>query len=302
MFYNLRTNASRWNFARRTAGIIQTPPLAYRESDLTILSQTRHDDVGMHLLAVKSFYARMGHGKIVIIDDGSLTEQDKEIFRHHFVAPDIVPLKSIDLDGLIPGNTWERLAHSIDLCQTSFVIQLDSDILTVGAVDEVKNAIASNRSFILGTWNGLKTVPVAEASDFADKLSPASAKHIQSLCERSLRKLANPEKRRYVRGSSGFYGFAKRAVSRSDAADFCREMLEIVGERFHEWGSEQFASNYLVANAPNSLVLPYPRYACFGPELNPGMPSLFHFIGAFRFTRGIYARRAHQVIRELNGV
>ncbi|HEY4123181.1 MAG TPA: hypothetical protein VGM36_01125, partial [Rhizomicrobium sp.] len=205
------------------------------------------------------------------------------------------------LDGLIPGNTWERLAHSIDVCQTSFVIQLDSDILTVGEIDDVKKAIEDNRSFILGTWNGLKTVPVTEASDFADKLSPAASKHVQSLCERSLRKIADPEKkRRYVRGSSGFYGFARGAVSRSEAAGFCREMLEIVGERFHEWGSEQFASNYLVANAPNSLVLPYPRYACFGPELDPGVPSLFHFIGAFRFTRGVYANRARQVVRELN--
>lgn len=299
MLYKLRTRARRRLFDRQIAGILRTPPIAYRPSSLTILSQTCHADVSMHLLAVKSFYARIGHGKIVIIDDGSLTEEDRAVFRFHLVEPEIVALNAIPLDGLIPGNTWERLAHSIDLSAESYVIQIDSDILTVGEIDEVKDAIAANRSFILGTWNGLKKVPVKEASAYADTIDGGYDRHVQTLCERNLYRLQNAEQRYYVRGSSGFYGFARGAVTREAAAGFCNEMLNLVGPRFHEWGSEQLTANFLAANARDSLVLPYPSYACFGPELNPDAARLFHFVGIFRFKNGEYARRARRRIAEL---
>ena len=43
-------------------------------------------------------------------------------------------------------------------------------------------------------------------------------------------------------------------------------MEAILGTSWFEWGSEQVASNFVVANSPNPIVLPLPTYSCFGPS------------------------------------
>ena len=54
---------------------------------------------------------------------------------------------------------------------------------------------------------------------------------------------------RYIRGSSGFAGFAKEGFSRSGLEEFSTAMGAILGKRWSEWGSEQIASNFVVANS-----------------------------------------------------
>jgi hypothetical protein len=59
----------------------------------------------------------------------------------------------------------------------------------------------------------------------------------------------------------------------------------------------------VVANSPNSIALPYPKYACFEPEyatfqrngITDDM-SLLHFIGVSRFDDGVYAQLANREI------
>ena len=46
-------------------------------------------------------------------------------------------------------------------------------------------------------------------------------------------------------------------------------MTAELGSRWTEWGTEQVTSNYVVANSPEAMVLPYPKYACFDLNMDP---------------------------------
>jgi hypothetical protein len=115
--------------------------------------------------------------------------------------------------------------------------------------------------------------------------------------EASLDKLSNAADRLYVHASAGFAGFARGAFRMEDLQWFSTQMSGILGaQRWQEWGTEQIASNYLLANAPQAVVLPFPRYACFEPHLQFGEHAFLHFLGAYRYDRGIYKRRAAEFI------
>src|SRR3546814_2103893 len=76
--------------------------------------------------------------------------------------------------------------------------------------------------------------------------------------------LTNP---RYVRGCAGFAGFARGGDARMLAETFSQEATRLLGaERWARWGSEQVASNMIVANDPNALLLPYDHYFNFWDE------------------------------------
>ena len=78
-------------------------------------------------------------------------------------------------------------------------------------------------------------------------------------------------------------------------------MSEMLGaQRWNQWGSEQIASNYILANTPGATVLPFPRYACFEPHLWPGDHAFLLFIGVYRYNDGVYRRRAAEFISRCN--
>ena len=43
------------------------------------------------------------------------------------------------------------------------------------------------------------------------------------------------------------------------------------------------ASNYFVANSPAAAVLPYPKYASYGPTVDLRQAAFVHYIGLNRF-------------------
>ena len=79
-------------------------------------------------------------------------------------------------------------------------------------------------------------------------------------------------------------------------------------DTWRRWGTEQCGSNFAVANSPDPLVLPYPKYANFDPvsywpatsNLNEQNNAFLHFIGTYRYADNYYATKATSVIRELN--
>ena len=123
------------------------------------------------------------------------------------------------------------------------------------AVPEVIEAYRNNRSFALGTYLGQSIVSLSKAHAIVEK---NTSNHVQVLAERCFVNFLDG-KWRYVRGCSGFSGYARGRHSRRDAEAWFRRMQEAVGEKWSEWGSEQVTSNLLIANASDSVVLPYPR-------------------------------------------
>lgn len=299
MLYRLRRRLGRSVFDIATRGILGTPPVRTRPALLRVVTMLSSQDLRMYLVAIKSFYRFLPGGEVVVMDDGSLTPDDHALLRRHVDPITIVPLLGVDTGACPRGNCWERLLHILDLSRDAYAIQMDSDVLTVAPVPEVVAAVASNTAFTLGSDPGLAIVDLeAAAAHVANRDDALTQVRAESL----LPALPPGLGRRYVRGSAGFAGFARGGSSRGAAEAFSAAMAERMGARWTEWGTEQVASNYLVANSPGGIVLPWPKYCCFYPDVDHASASLLHFIGTWRFRSGVFVRAARRAVSDLRTV
>jgi hypothetical protein len=288
---------NRWRYAQACRAVLDTPPIPADTGDLTVLSQLAGRYVLMYLLAAKSLYARLQEGRFVIVDDGSMTDAHHDVLRRHLRNVRIVHIDQIERGPVPKGGTWERLLHISDLVRDSYVLQLDSDTLTVSDIDEVALCVRENRSFTLVSEQDASIVPVRDAAALARR---ASQVHIQILAEQNLDRILDAEARKYVRGCSGFAGFARSSFSREQIYQFSTAMQELVGHRWSEWGTEQITSNFIVANSANAIILPtskYRNYEGIGTDLGA---SFLHFIGTYRFADATYRKRSTKLIRDLD--
>lgn len=288
--------ATRW-FDLHTRGVYATPRIdGDPTSDLVVLSQLHHPDVTMYLLAAKSFARHIRPREFVIVDDG-LTAADRGRLAAHLHPVRFIASASVDRGSCPAGGCWERLMAIVAENERHYVIQLDSDTLTIGRPEEVVACVREGRSFTLGTRSGREKVSLAEAAGLAAE-SPSA--HVQNVAERALARYPDGPRYAYVRGCAGFAGFARGALSAEAVEAFSRQMETLVGPaKWREWGSEQVTSNFLVANLPDSLVLPVDRYPFWSPARTLVEPALVHFFGTFRFSRGMYRRQASRLIQEL---
>ncbi|MFC7542848.1 hypothetical protein ACFQU2_29940 [Siccirubricoccus deserti] len=169
------------------------------------------------------------------------------------------------------------------------------------------DAIVANRSFtllgeLLDGKRGVLSLPdfMATYNPRGSRVDPAGPAHVQSSIEGNWDQYPDPGAHRYVRGCSGFAGFALGGFKRAEAEAFSRNAEAIVGhDKWRSWGSEQVASNFLIANSRDALLLPYDRYSNYWNEA-PGADMRFlHFIGTHRYSTGEYRTRTRQVIAAL---
>ena len=123
--------------------------------------------------------------------------------------------------------------------------------------------------------------------------------HICITAEGWFDKYPDAERLKYVRASSGLAGFSKGGFDRSRLEEFHENMSLLLPNRWNEWGSEMVGSNFAIANSPNAVVLPYPKYANFWPGLKRGNSAFLHFFGTHRYLDSYYASLAQKVIAEL---
>lgn len=298
MIARIRRKIDRAWFNFRCSDIFNTPPVKCDpESDILIVSQLHHPDMTMYMLATKSFARFVRPRGFVIVDDGLLPE-DRRILSEHFDSIRFVPSKSVQLGVCPAGGCWERLLTLSQESSDHYVIQLDSDTLTLSEPAEVMQCLSQNRGFTLGTSTGRKTVEFSEASRFAHE---STSDHVQNHAERVLASYPGHEHLRYVRGCAGFTGFAKGQLLPEKIQEFSIQMEKLLGkEKWCEWGTEQVTSNYMAANAPDSLVLPVERYPFWKPDIDIAISVFVHFFGVFRFMGGMYTRQALRVIRQLS--
>src|SRR4051812_24718881 len=95
-------------FDRTAARGFTTPPLNVRGDSPIFLSQMCHRDVAPYLLAIKSLYRAIGQGRVMIINDGSLTSDDISILQRHIPGLEIIDITTIDTRSCPRGGTWER--------------------------------------------------------------------------------------------------------------------------------------------------------------------------------------------------
>jgi hypothetical protein len=296
MFYKLKKSIATSRFYKQTHGIFETPPMPVVPGPLAVVSMVSNSDVQMYLLSMKSFYGQLGHGRLVVVIDRDMPAESRSQLGRHFPGIEFQVLEDIEVGKCQRGGTWERLVYLLGLTSQEYVIQLDCDTLCFGSgVLEVLDCVASNRAFTL-SGGEREIVSLPEAARRARKIDhPYVGMEAETLFE----KYPDAESLRYVRGSSGFAGFARGGFSAAQIEDFHVKMEALLPHRWTEWGTEQCASNFAVANSPDACVLPFPKYANFDHLHNPGESSFLHFIGAHRFDDDLFARLGNQLIDKL---
>lgn len=287
-------------FERVARGILQTAPIVPRDDGVILFSMMGTRVLLPYLVAIKSVHAALGTGRVVILDDGTLTSADRKILAHHCGEPEIRSIASVDTGPCPRGGTWERLLTILDLRREHYVIQVDSDIVARGPMPEVAQAIAQGRSF---TLRGEAESERMDAAGIARQQAVYETTHVQGLIEQAMDRveIAGFDPVHYVRGCSGFAGFAPSGSGRSLAEAFSAEADRLLGRaKWSEWGSEQVTSNFVIANEPDPLLLPYDRYMNFWDEGVPEDARIVHFIGTYRFDRGFYRRAAGEAIARLH--
>lgn len=287
----------RKTFDSSCRSVLDTAPVELDEgSGVAVLSQTYHPDLFMYLVAAKTFAKHIRPALFVVVDDGLLPE-DRALIRQHLRNVEFVDRRVVPNKVCPAGGTWERLLSVADFCERYYVIQLDSDTVTLRNPAEVAERIRNAEAFTLPTRMGNAFVPVEEASAQARQ---SDSGHVQIEAEIRLGEIPDLRGTRYIRGCSGFAGFPKGSIRRADMEKFSSLMEQALGrERWSQWGTEQFASNYMVANAPRQATLTFEQYPYWKPGTDLAPAALVHFIGDDRFTSGTYARTAMRAVSGL---
>lgn len=299
MLHDLTQRFNRWRFYRAARGITAVDPIHARDDAVRIVSSVSHLDLYMYLVALKTFQRFVPRGRPWILDDGSLSPDDIAVLRDHANPAEIVRLDDVAYGGGTKGVRWGILLTMADLAQDNYVLQLDSDTVTVADLPHVEEAIRRQRSFTLGTAMGTEIVPARRASD---NVRDIVSNHVQVVAEQAFERLSDVDRLKYVRGNSGLVGIGKGAISRASVEHFLQEMSSVLGQKWRERGSFQVASNFTVANAADAFVLPLDEYRYYTPGADLGGARFIHFIGNSRFADDSYLKVAQSAVRGLMGV
>lgn len=299
MFYKLKDKLNRLKFSTVCQGIYDTNPIvAATDRPIAVLTLLQHKDVLLFLIAIKSFTRKVDINKVIIINDGSLTQRDFRVILKHIPIAEIRDARDFSTENCPTGGCWERLLAIAHYTTNYYVIQLDADTLTLNDIPEVQHLINSETAFTIGTWDNQTIEPMLLCSQRVRKNVVLTAEsHVQMLAEACLQDIENVEHLNYVRGCAGFTGFPRNAISTQFIVDISKKIEQIIGEKWRQWGSEQVMSNIVIANCKPSAVLPHPKY-CDCTQVKPET-AFIHFIGECRFKTKQYQMLAKEIINNL---
>lgn len=298
MLYRLRRAFQYWRYNRLVSAIEDTPPLTIEDSPLRVVSMVSERDVRMFLVAAKVLYRRLGEGRFVLIIDRDLPQRERDRLKRALGGgAGFLHLEELPVGRCQRGGTWERLVACLDLSAEHYVIQMDCDTLALRDVPEVREAVRANRAFTLCEGIPLQTMAEAAAWVRAHVREP---RHIIDVAQAAFSRYPGADRLLYLRASSGFTGFARGGFRRAEIETFHATMEDLVGhEKWREWGSEQVASNFAVANSPDPVALPHPDYANVTASTNLGDLRFGHFIGSYRFHKQTLACVSRPLIEAL---
>jgi hypothetical protein len=289
----LKTDFFKRLYLRNVSCVLETPPLQPGNLPFIVLSMVHQRDVIAYLVAIKSFARFANPERVIVICDPTIGDHEKSIFKSHIPHIELRNAEDFRIKGIPCGGTWERLSAITEYSSENYIIQLDSDTITTDSVIEVLNAITYKNSFTISEKQGQAILTLKQTSENASK---SNSKHIQAASEKIMSSVGLGDKF-YVRGCSGFTGFAKGTALRDEMLNFSELMYKCLGNRWSEWGTEQVTSNYLVANSAGIFLLPYPKYSTPFEKLHNA--AFIHFIGEVRFINRLYEETSRRAIQQL---
>lgn len=309
LFNKLKERRNKKRFDAVAAQVLNTKPIkADKSAKVVILSQVYHSALDMSLLALKSFAVHFGPCDIEILDDGSLTNEDHNVIEQQLPGCTVTHISVVDTQQCPTGNCWERLVRIIELSQERYVIQVDTDTLTIAAIPEIVDAVKNDRAFTIGNPIFNTAVSTEYMSAIANNWK---SNHVQVEIERRLNEVELENFSEYCRGCAALAGFPPKTVSMESLNRFSEQMNTLLGSaKWNEWGSEQVASNVMISICKDKQILPWPKYANYGfpsqgddsaPETFAGKCASLHFIGSHRFSTRCYEKLADQVIKNILG-
>ena len=75
--------AGSWAHERAVQGILDTPPIVAQDDGVILFSMIGTAVLLPYLVAVKSLHHHLPRGKVVLLDDGTLTADDKAVLAKH---------------------------------------------------------------------------------------------------------------------------------------------------------------------------------------------------------------------------
>ncbi|MYM62041.1 hypothetical protein [Pseudomaricurvus sp. HS19] len=295
----------RWNkllFDRNSRRIRNTRPLPYQADDnIVVASMVGSASLDMYLIAIKSFMKNFGDARVEAINDGSLSAADLETLSHHIPGIAIANAVEVDTHSCPSYSSWKRLFRIVELSQSAYVVQLDSDIIATAPLAEIYNCARANRAFMIADGRWRETVHIDFMAAYAREWPQ---RHPQAMTERLMQQLSwFAAGDTYLRGCAGFAGYPKGSLTVDKVIQLSSEIEALIGsEVWRDWGSEQTATNCLLSKTPDPCILPWPRYQnyLFPPDNgNVEATALIHFIGSTRFEDSTYRILTKRVIQQL---
>ena len=268
-------NNLRYSYAEALFGAMQSTPAGkcnpLSGSEVHALLCKR--DLNMFLLAAKSFLRFYDDVRVVVHDDGSLTERDFRVLAAHIQGVEIIarPLADRELARVLPrALTEERKRHVFLLKLFDFnhfsraekTIGLDSDIVFVGEPTEVIDWLQRDSSSCF--YNADPT-------------------------DNTFRALEQPALTAAPNFNAGFIGYQGRF-----ALDTLVQTIELLGYCLED----QTVYAYLFSRG-EARALKRSRYYVYDGRRLPEEVAMVHFISPFRFKDGLYLRLSKTVAREL---
>ena len=275
--------------------VLKTPPVAPGDGRVIVFSQVCARDVLMYLVAVKSFAQHTGLRDFAVLDDGSLTGDQRDVLRQHLPGVRITSIDEVRSSAVPSGGCWERLMLAARLGERAYVVQLDCDTLTLGRVDEVVECVSVGRAFSLTSEPAAAVLPIKLAAENAQR----HPEHLLQFAAESRLDCLQPDvASHYVRGCAGFTGLPP-APRLELVEEVSRRMRAALKDRWSEWGTEQVTTNLLTANSPGLTLLRPPVYATHEGRGVSDSVRFVHFMGTHRFSGPLYRRLTERVIDAL---
>ena len=145
-----RTGPDDAHDAEALAGVLETAPIRPNAGGPAIAARIGTLQVLPFLVAVKSLHRRIGRGRVVILDDGTLAGPDRTILAHHCGDPEILPRGAVPLGGFPPGRGWEPWLAAYDRRRGEYWLLLDPLAVATAPVPQVEQALGANRSLVAG--------------------------------------------------------------------------------------------------------------------------------------------------------